>query len=115
MPVILTCTLSPSDTSTLPLVGVALTLVMVALGLLVLLGNNWANTVAKEVTEEGLLDAREDNAQQKDPVANAVYLTWSFLGDAWDRSWVIWPITGVLFGAVMAGLSATRKLRGSQY
>lgn len=126
VPVILTGTLSPSDTSTLPLVGVALTLVMVALGLLVLLGNNWANTVAKEVTEEGLLDAREDNAQQKDPVANAVaaiywplvvvvYLTWSFLGDAWDRSWVIWPITGVLFGAVMAGLSATRKLRGSQY
>lgn len=122
VPVIVGGTLSPSETSTLPIVGVALTLVMVALGLLVLLGNNWASTVAKQVTEEGLLTAREEHARQKDPVANAVagvywplvvvaYLTWSFLGDAWDRSWVIWPITGVLFGAVMAGLAATRKLR----
>ena len=35
-------------------------------------------------------------------VAVAIYLTWSFLTDDWDRTWIVWPIAGVLFGAVTA-------------
>ena len=35
------------------------------------------------------------------PLAAAVYLGWSFLGDAWERSWVMWPIAGVLFAAIL--------------
>ena len=33
--------------------------------------------------------------------ATAVYLGWSFLTDNWDITWVVWPIAGVLFSAVM--------------
>jgi len=34
--------------------------------------------------------------------AVAVYLGWSFIGDAWDKSWIVWVIAGVLYGAVAA-------------
>lgn len=34
------------------------------------------------------------------PVVTCIYLAWSFISGDWDRSWIIWPIAGVLFGAV---------------
>ena len=33
-------------------------------------------------------------------LATAVYLGISFITDAWDKSWIVWPIAGVLYGAV---------------
>jgi len=36
------------------------------------------------------------------PVTLAIYLGWSFAYGAWGISWVVWPIAGVLYGAVMA-------------
>ncbi len=33
--------------------------------------------------------------------ATAVYLGWSFLTNAWDITWLVWPIAGILFAAVM--------------
>ena len=35
-------------------------------------------------------------------IATAVYLAWSFLTNDWQISWIVWPVAGVLFGAVMA-------------
>ena len=35
-------------------------------------------------------------------LAVAIYLTWSFLTNDWGRTWIVWPIAGVLFGAVSA-------------
>jgi len=32
--------------------------------------------------------------------AVALYLAISFLGGRWDRSWILWPVAGVLFAAV---------------
>jgi len=32
-------------------------------------------------------------------VMTAVYLAISFLSDSWDRSWIVWPVAGVLFAA----------------
>jgi uncharacterized membrane protein len=34
-------------------------------------------------------------------VATAIYLTWSLPTNAWDISWVVWPIAGVLFGGLV--------------
>ena len=39
------------------------------------------------------------------PLTVAVYLLWSFAGDAWQISWMIWPVAGVLFGALSGGIS----------
>ena len=33
--------------------------------------------------------------------ATAIYLGWSFLTDAWEITWVVWPIAGILFAVVM--------------
>lgn len=44
-------------------------------------------------------------------VAIAGYLTWSFLSGDWGRTWIVWPIAGVLFGAVSA---IWRLIAGSQ-
>ncbi len=34
-------------------------------------------------------------------VATAVYLGWSFLTNAWEITWLVWPIAGILFAVVM--------------
>ena len=39
----------------------------------------------------------------------AAYLAWSFIGNAWKDSWIIWPVAGVAFGAVMAIRGAMRR------
>ena len=33
-------------------------------------------------------------------VVTAVYLGWSFLTGNWHSSWVMWPVAGILFGAI---------------
>ena len=33
-------------------------------------------------------------------IATAIYLGISFSNNSWDRSWIIWPIAGVLFAAI---------------
>ena len=38
----------------------------------------------------------------------AGYLTWSFLSGAWNRTWIVWPIAGVLFGLLLAVVRALR-------
>lgn len=42
-------------------------------------------------------------------LAILVYLAWSFIGDAWSRSWIVWPIAGVLFGLLAATLEGIGK------
>lgn len=31
-----------------------------------------------------------------------VYLAWSFITSSWDKTWIIWPIAGILFGLISA-------------
>jgi hypothetical protein len=38
------------------------------------------------------------------PVVTAVYLLVSFLTVGWAITWVIWPVAGVLYGAITAFL-----------
>ena len=34
-------------------------------------------------------------------VAAAIFICWSFITNDWQRSWILWPVAGVLFVAVM--------------
>lgn len=43
------------------------------------------------------------------PVATCVYLIWSFVTSDWGYTWIVWPIAGVLFGAVSAICSVVCK------
>ena len=42
-------------------------------------------------------------------VVTAIFLAWSFLGNAWGISWVIWPVAGVLFGAIACAVRVLGK------
>ena len=40
------------------------------------------------------------------PLMTAIYLLVSFLSGAWHISWIVWPVAGVLFGAIAGGIGA---------
>ena len=42
-------------------------------------------------------------------IVTAAFLAMGFLADGWGRSWVIWPIAGVVFAGIMAIVNATVK------
>ena len=40
------------------------------------------------------------------PVTVVVYLAWSFISGSWGITWVVWPVAGILFGAVSGAISS---------
>jgi len=42
-------------------------------------------------------------------LVTAGYLAWSFITNGWQRTWIVWPIAGVAYGAVFAITKALRK------
>lgn len=115
---VIALSLTAGDNSALPLVGVVLALTMVATGVVVSTMTTWADSVAEILLQEATED---DEAAMPPairavlavywPVVVAIFLAWSFLGDAWGQSWVIWPIAGVLYAGVLA---LGRALRTNQ-
>ena len=45
-------------------------------------------------------------------LVTAGYLAWSFITNAWDRTWIVWPVAAVSYGAVFAIAGALRKRNG---
>ena len=45
-------------------------------------------------------------------LVTAAFLAWGFIGDAWDRAWIIWPIASVAFGAVYGIVRALHRKDG---
>jgi hypothetical protein len=43
------------------------------------------------------------------PLVTGGYLLWSFLGDSWGISWIVWVIAGVVFGAISSLLTEVIK------
>lgn len=42
-------------------------------------------------------------------LATAVYLAYSFYTNRWDTSWIVWPVAGVLYAALMAVYNTVSK------
>ena len=91
-------------------IGVIGTLFMVAVGvfMLVTVGTIWSSF--NVLLQEGEYSV-EGKAKSKVVgsiagiywlLTTALYLFISFYYGAWDKSWMIWPVAGVLFGAVVA-------------
>ncbi|KAA9394226.1 hypothetical protein FCK90_08230 [Kocuria coralli] len=97
--------------SPLPLIGVVLTITMVAIGLVVVSTTTWSDAVVETLIGEDPDEDDEDAVMHPVvraitavywPVVVAVYLGWSFLGSAWSQSWLVWPIAGVLYAGLLA-------------
>ena len=46
-------------------------------------------------------------------LATAIYLAWSFLTHDWGRTWIVWPVAGVLFGAIRILIGAFVNQNGA--
>ena len=107
-------------------VAVSGALTLVALGLLIFLPANWAASAADRITREGSITADGTPVDDEEhsivgviasfywPLVTLGYLAWSFIGNAWGTSWIVWPIAGVLFGAIAAGFGSWESYRASK-
>lgn len=43
------------------------------------------------------------------PIITAVYLTVSFFTMQWGMTWIIWPVSGLIFGSISAVVSLTQE------
>lgn len=95
----------------------AVTFVLVAIGVMILVNNITIWNSFEMILQEG--DYSHEN-KNKSPLvgaiataywllATAIYLGYSLVTDNWDFSWIIWPVAGVIFPALMAITSAITK------
>ena len=111
-----------------PIFGVSLTLALVAAGLLILLPTTWASSTHETLTEEGHWTGgpeQWDRWSRKDadnpligaiasiywPLTLVIFLAWGFLGNGWAICWIVWPISGILFGAIASFISVLSRGR----
>lgn len=48
------------------------------------------------------------------PIITCIYLGYSFITGNWGMSWIIWPITGILFGAIACICNAVEQARAKR-
>lgn len=90
-------------------VGVCLLLCFVAVGVYLIVRTCCIEDGYKVLLEEGDYDRAMKAVSRRIgsiywPVVTAVYLLVSFLTMGWAITWVIWPVAGVLYGAITAFL-----------
>ena len=90
------------------IVAVALLLAIIAVGVLLIVRVSIVWGSFQQLLEEGDY-SRESKAVEKKYsfiagsywlLVTAGFLAWGFITNAWDRCWIVWPIAGVLFGAI---------------
>ena len=97
--------------------GLAITMISVAIGAayFIVAGINW--TSMEKLLEEGdYTKAAKRDGGHADAIgtiywltAVAIYLGYSFYTNDWKNSWIIWPVAGVIFAAVMTAYRVFRK------
>ena len=98
-------------------IAVGVLLLLVAIGVLLIVRSCIIWGSFKALLEEGDYTRAEKRESKKDGViagaywlvVTAAFLAISFLTDSWDRSWMIWPIAGVLYAVVISIARALRK------
>ena len=100
-------------------VAVALLLVLVSIGCLLIVNASIIWGGFQMLLHEGSYTP-EEKAESKrlEPVAaiywgsaTAIYLAISFITNAWDKTWIVWPVAGVAYGVVLAVMRVLKKNR----
>lgn len=115
VPLLIASFLEAQDSVILMTVSILLLIVCGGVNLLVRSGS--MSSAYDKLLQEGDYTVKE---KQKSPVVSAVssvywilvtaiYLTWSFLTNAWDQTWIVWPVAGVVFGVVITIVNLLAK------
>ncbi len=101
----------------LAILGVNLCLILVAIGVYLLVSTGIIYGGFQRLLEEGDYTRRQKAENKRNDVIDkiywclvtAIYLAWSFITMEWERTWIIWPVAGVFYGAVVGISSVMRK------
>ncbi len=110
-------TLAVSESDFYMVSAVCMLLALVAIGTYFIVRSaakmNAMNQLLEE--EDYTRQKKHENKKMSGPVmvywliATAIYLAWSFTTNDWDKTWIIWPVVGVLFPAFYAIVNGIRK------
>jgi transcriptional regulator with XRE-family HTH domain len=92
-----------NNTDLLPIIGVDVLLIMIAVGVKMIVLTCIRQGGYDKLLEEGDYTRLNKKASRYDgiywAIATAIYLCWSFITMRWEMTWIVWPIAGVLFAA----------------
>ncbi len=98
-------------------ISVGALLILVALGVLLIVHCSIIWGGFQMLLQEGDYTAeRKAESKKFEPLAviywgsaTALFLAISFITDAWDKSWIVWPVAGVAYGVVLAIVRMLKK------
>lgn len=115
LPLILTALINEADVLAISMTALLLCIVAVGVYMIV-------RVAAVRASYQILLQEGDYNKQEKKKnsavsavsavywcLATAVYLTWSFITNDWESTWILWPIAGVLCAPVLMVAKMLRK------
>ena len=120
IPIFVTMILAGDDTpknSFVYGIAVALLLTFVAIGVLLIVRSSTVWGGFQQLLEEGGYSRSNKEESQRNELLSTIYwcsvtagfLAYSFITQRWDRSWIVWPVAGVVYGIVIAVASSLRK------
>lgn len=110
-------TLAVSESDFYMVLSVCMLFALVAVGTYFIVKSGTTMNAMNQLLEEEdyTRQKKQENKKMSVPVmaywliATAIYLGWSFGVNDWSRTWIIWPVVGVLFPVFYALVSAVRK------
>ena len=120
IPLFITMILSGEDTPKndfVYAVAVALLLVFVAIGVLLIVRSSIVWGSFQQLLEEGDYSRSNKEEANRYELLSSIYwcsvtagfLAYSFISQRWDRSWIVWPVAGVVYGVVIAIAKSLHK------
>lgn len=99
------------------MISLAITLVIAGIGVIFLIRAGVNQESMKRLLQEGDFDRKlKEKRKNNEAISTiywlsvtAVYLTLSFITNRWDLTWIVWPVTGVLYGAILAAINMNDK------
>lgn len=115
VPLVLAATITENDIVIITMTAFMLT--MIAAGVFLIIRSSIINDSYEKLLEEGDYSPETKINNKKNEnlskiywcTALAIYLAWSFISGDWQMTWVIWPIAGIMYGAVTAAIDIRRK------
>ncbi len=106
-----------SEAPVMLMTGISFTLLFAAIGAYFFVSAGVPCGAMDKLLEEGeYTKASKENNKKLEPISGvywlivtAIYLGYSFITNDWGRSWIVWPVSGVLFGVVCTIMACINK------